>query len=449
MRAIPITAILTLAAFFLGFKLVYESIPDPSADYTWSTPKSSSLPESTAFLNPAPERETDKEDSDGKSSPQKIEPPLKETAEESDVSTEDEDAVTVASVPDEKKAEDATANTDEVTDDNIETASLNVPVPGMPVTVYTTRPSILTNHVFQQFTENTGINVRVIPGTPSAFPAYLKEKSSKEKNTARPDVLLAENVALLADSARSDLLTPLRSSHAEKHIPKALRDAKFRWYGLSKRLSVIFRHKEDKKSGTIAGFQSLTDTDFRNRILISPNAVNMISVSLTQEKNAAAGNRFIKGITANYSSDDNFQGSNQNDAARLREVASGNGKIAVAYINAYINLHHSGYAKDRAAADALDIIFPSRAYGGTQVNITGLGLVKGAPNPGGAKKLLEYLSSKEGQRVYAYANFEYPSVANVASFSELASLGTIPENTTAIRAMAQNTTNNKNIKKTP
>ena len=84
-----------------------------------------------------------------------------------------------------------------------------------------------------------------------------------------------------------------------------------------------------------------------------------------------------------------------------------------------------GGEDQRAWGDAIKVILPTFADGGTHVNISGAAVAKHAPNKEEAVKLLEFLVSDEAQKIYGAANFEYPVKPGVpldpivASFGEL------------------------------
>ena len=58
--------------------------------------------------------------------------------------------------------------------------------------------------------------------------------------------------------------------------------------------------------------------------------------------------------------------------------------------------------------NAIDVVIPTFAEGGTHVNVSGAAVAKNAPNKDNAVKFLEFLASDEAQAIYAKANFEYP-----------------------------------------
>jgi len=82
------------------------------------------------------------------------------------------------------------------------------------------------------------------------------------------------------------------------------------------------------------------------------------------------------------------------------------------------------------------VLLPTFANGGTHVNITGAALAKHAPHADAARKLVEYLVSPEGQRVYAEQNFEYPVVPGVAADPTIAGLGSLTVDTLPIAEVA-------------
>jgi iron(III) transport system substrate-binding protein len=64
--------------------------------------------------------------------------------------------------------------------------------------------------------------------------------------------------------------------------------------------------------------------------------------------------------------------------------------------------------QQKAWADSVNMLFPDAATRGTHVNVSGVALIKSAPNKAAALKLMAFLASEEGQKLYAEANSEYP-----------------------------------------
>ena len=60
-------------------------------------------------------------------------------------------------------------------------------------------------------------------------------------------------------------------------------------------------------------------------------------------------------------------------------------------------------------------MFPEADGAGVAWNVSGAGLLEGAPHERAAVAVLEILLSMEGQQAYAFTNREYPVVAGVPS----------------------------------
>ena len=106
-----------------------------------------------------------------------------------------------------------------------------------------------------------------------------------------------------------------------------------------------------------------------------------------------------------------------NDRAQATAVAAGEGDLAIMntyYIGKMLN---SDNPAEVEVAESVGIHFPE-GENGTHINVSGAGVVKGAPNRENAVKLLEYLSSASAQEFFASASYEY-LVSPVVEASEL------------------------------
>jgi iron(III) transport system substrate-binding protein len=70
---------------------------------------------------------------------------------------------------------------------------------------------------------------------------------------------------------------------------------------------------------------------------------------------------------------------------------------------------------EKEAAGNVQIHFPGQGPEGkgVHVNISGAGLLKHAPNPEGGKKLLEFMASEEGQKLFVKPSWEYAANESV------------------------------------
>ena len=70
------------------------------------------------------------------------------------------------------------------------------------------------------------------------------------------------------------------------------------------------------------------------------------------------------------------------------------------------------------------------------MNVSGMAMAKHAPNRANAEKLMEYLVSKEAQKIYAEVNFEYPIRDDVAASDRVTSWGAFTPDTIALDKIA-------------
>ena len=80
-------------------------------------------------------------------------------------------------------------------------------------------------------------------------------------------------------------------------------------------------------------------------------------------------------------------------------------------------------AVDPTVAKKVKPFFPNQDGRGTHMNISGAGLVKGAPNKSNAIALVEFLLSKEAQEHIVNNTFEYPMIAGVSPHELVVNMG--------------------------
>ena len=81
-------------------------------------------------------------------------------------------------------------------------------------------------------------------------------------------------------------------------------------------------------------------------------------------------------------------------------------------------------------AKSVHMVFPDNHTSGTHVNLSGMVMARYAPNKNNGQKLMEFLVSKEAQKIYANLNYEYPVRADILPSPLLQSWGTLNPDTT-------------------
>lgn len=283
------------------------------------------------------------------------------------------------------------------------------------LTAYSARKDELIRPLLDRFEEKSGIRVNVL----SDDAAKLIARLQMEGKTSPADVLLTVDVANIALAAKKDLLAPMDDAVLLSEIPAAYRDPKHRWFGLTKRARLIFYNKQ-KVTGERApqSYEALAAPEWKGELLIRSSAhpYNLALTSAMMEKHGTSATAaWLQGIMTNLARTP--QGG---DSDQLRAAAAGEGSVAVSNSYYYARMLTSDLPEDRAAAQKLGVIIPNQqpAEGelqGAHVNISAAGVAATSMHKANALKLLQFLASEEGQRLYAELNYEFPVNPAVAT----------------------------------
>ena len=171
----------------------------------------------------------------------------------------------------------------------------------------------------------------------------------------------------------------------------------------------------------LSTYEALVDPQWRGRIL-TRSSTNVYTQSLVGAMIATDGaantEEWAKGLVANFA-----RAPEGGDIDQIKAAAAGQGDVAIANTYYLARLIKSDKPEDQAVAEAIGVFFPTQSDRGTQINISGAGVVSTAPNAAAATEFLEYLVSPEAQRIFANSNNEYPVVEGVAVDSVVASFG--------------------------
>lgn len=269
------------------------------------------------------------------------------------------------------------------------------------VNVYTYREQPLIQPVFDLFTKETGIKVNVVFSNKG-----LEERIKAEGAVSPADLFVTADVALLAKARDMGLLQPIHSKLVEQAVPDHFRDPNGMWVGTTYRARVIYASRE-RISETSMSYDDLTDPKWKGKVCTrsGQHAYNVaLLAGMIVREGEAQAEKWIGGLKANLA-----QKPSGNDRSQAKDIFSGKCDLALGntyYYGLMATADKEPEQKDWAKA--IKIIFPTYKDGGTHTNISGVGLVKTAPNKAAAMKLIEFMVGDEAQKIYAAANFEYP-----------------------------------------
>ena len=278
--------------------------------------------------------------------------------------------------------------------------------PGV-LNLYSSRHYETDEAFYDAFTEQTGIRIQRV----EAKGDELIERLQSEGAQSPADVFVTVDAGRLWRAEQAGLFEPVKSPALEASIPANLRHPDGLWYGYSTRARMIFYDKTRIDPVGLIDYESLADPRFKGEVCIrsSDNIYNLsLLASIIAHAGEAAAEKWARGVVANMARPP--QGG---DTDQLKAVAAGECGIAVA--NSYFaRLLASDDPGDQAVVEKLGWIFPNQDNRGTHINVSGAGMVRGAPHPEAARKFLEYLASDNAQRWFANGNNEFP-VTGVAT----------------------------------
>ena len=280
------------------------------------------------------------------------------------------------------------------------------------VNVYSYRQPFLVEPLFNAFTEKTGVKVNVVFAKKG-----LIERLKSEGAASPADLIFTVDIGRLLDAVRADVVEPVRTDALTANIPASLRDPDGHWYGLTTRARILFVSKDRVAEGGVTSYEQLADEEWRGRIC-SRSGKHVYNIALFASMIAHHGadkaEAWLKGLQANLAR--RPQG---NDRAQVKAIHAGECDLSIG--NHYYYQKMLDDPKQKPWADSVRVVFPNQDGRGAHVNISGAALVKGAPNRENAIALLEFLSSAEGQSLYANVNGEYPVSPDVAGPKQLSS----------------------------
>lgn len=289
------------------------------------------------------------------------------------------------------------------------------------VSLYSSRHYDSDRQLYDAFTQESGIRVRVI----EANADQLLERVRAEGANSPADVIITVDASRLARAQEMGLTQPIGSAVINDRIPVPLRSRQGDWFAISRRARVVMFERARGTPEGVSRYEDLADPRHRGHLLVrsSGNGYNVaLAASVLAADGADATEAWARGIAANLA-----RPPSGGDTDQIRAMLAGQGRLAIANTYYLGLLAISQRSEDREAAARVAVIFPNQADRGTHVNISGAALVKTAPNRALAVRFLEFLTTPAAQRIFALGNMEYPAVAEADIHPFLQELGAFRE----------------------
>tara|TARA_B100000401_G_scaffold433474_1_gene372181 strand:- start:640 stop:1656 length:1017 start_codon:yes stop_codon:yes gene_type:complete len=297
--------------------------------------------------------------------------------------------------------------------------------------IYSHRQPYLLKPFLDAYTKKTGVKLNVV----YASKGLAQRLASEGKNTTA-DLILTVDIGRLYIYKDKNLLAKINSQVLNKNIPKHLRSDDGTWFGLSKRSRVIAVSKSSIKQGEIKRYEDLADPKWKGKVCSRPgshvyNRALMSSLIATHgfDKALEWARGFVKNLAKRP------QG---NDRSQIKSIYSGECEIVIINHYYYGKLTYSDKKEHKEWAKSARIIFPNQEKNdrGAHINISGGGVVKHSKRKDEAIKFLEFLVSKEAQKLYGDVNYEYPISSKFETPKKLKALGSFREDKLLIEEIA-------------
>jgi iron(III) transport system substrate-binding protein len=306
--------------------------------------------------------------------------------------------------------------------------AISVPALAQEINVYSHRQPELIQPLVDAFTAETGIKVNV-----AFVDKGMAERLQAEGDRSPADLVLTVDIARLVQIVEADVVQPVQSAVLEANIPETLRDPNDKWFGLTSRARIVYASKERVQPGEVTTYEDLASEKWKGRIC-SRSGLNDYNIALlgamVARNGEEAATKWIEGVKANLA-----RKPEGGDRDQVKAIAAGECDIAIG--NTYYIGQMLNDPEQKAAAEAVNLVFPTFVGGGTHLNISGVAMTKSAPNKENALKFMEWLSGDTAQKIYAETNYEYPVKPGVERSALVQSWGEFTPDTTPLADIAK------------
>jgi iron(III) transport system substrate-binding protein len=272
--------------------------------------------------------------------------------------------------------------------------------------IYSARSHYGEEAPFERFAKETGTNLRLRGGDASEL--YERLKTEGDKTPA--DVLITVDAANLWRAKHEGLLEPVKIDDAAP----ALSDPDGYWYGLTLRARTIMRSTERVKPGEVTTYAGLGDPRWKSKLCLR-SGTSEYNVSFVADRLAKDGDDATRELLESWMANDpQILGS---DADVLDAIAAGRCDVGLT------NTYYLGRELEEKPDFPVAPVYADQDGRGTHINLSGIGIVKGAAHRAAAIKLLEYLTEPAQQKVFAHSNHEFAVAPGVEPTEEIARFG--------------------------
>jgi iron(III) transport system substrate-binding protein len=257
------------------------------------------------------------------------------------------------------------------------------------VVVYCALDQVFSEQLLREFEESTGLDVRPEFDVEAAKTVGLVQRIREERARPRCDVFWNNEIAHTVALAEEGLLLPYASPSAAD-IPERFRDPEDRWTGFAARARVLIVNTELADPSAIHGVDDLLDPKWRGKACM---ARPLTGTTLTHVAawSAAWGDE----TTDEYLQKLQDAGVQfvQSNGQVMRLVREGQMALGLTDTDDFNVARLGGYPVAQVVPDQRDAAHPDAT--GTLLIPNTVAILADAPHPENARKLVDFLLSKE------------------------------------------------------
>ncbi|MFV2058040.1 MAG: ABC transporter substrate-binding protein [Thiohalomonadales bacterium] len=283
------------------------------------------------------------------------------------------------------------------------------------LTIFSGRSDKFVKPVIKAFTDTTGIEVVIHAGKSTG----LLNKLKLEAGRTEADLYISNDAGNLQKGVEFGLFQALPGDLLAP-IPANYRDPKNNWVGISARARVLVVNKKAfSKDNIPTSIFDLAEPRFKDKLAITHSS-NESFIAGTTVYMQLAGKQKTKQWLLGMKK--NVAGKVYNKHSKIvKAVASGKKSIGLVnhyYIYRFLAKHPDAPIK---------IVLPDQSSEGMGIawNVAGIAISKFSKHSEAAKKLIKFLISAEGQKIFANVNNEYPTRKGVATAAAIPPLATM------------------------
>lgn len=261
------------------------------------------------------------------------------------------------------------------------------------VVVYTSLDQVFSQPILDAFEKETGIKVKAVYDSEATKTTGLVNRLIAEKDNPRADVFWNSEACRTIILKQKGILAPYKSPSASD-IPPVFKDPEGYWTGFGARCRILIYNKNLLKPDDLPkSIFELTEPKWKGKVAMAYplfGTMAMHAAALYVHLGSDKAEQYFRDLKAN-----DVRIVDGNASSRDRVV---DGTVPIGFTDtddAYVAI---------ANGSPVDILWPDKDGIGTLMIPNTVGLIQGGPNPETGKIFIDYLLSKNTERLLAFSD---------------------------------------------